>query len=36
MCNQNYYRNGLAANWVDFAVGFRCAMSFSEYQKVKK
>jgi len=24
MCNQNYYRNGLAPNWVDFAVGFRC------------
>jgi iron(II)-dependent oxidoreductase len=27
MCNQNYYRNGLAPNWVDFAVGFRCAKS---------
>lgn len=25
MCLQNYYRNGLPASWVDFAVGFRCA-----------
>jgi iron(II)-dependent oxidoreductase len=25
MCLQNYYRNGLSASWVDFAVGFRCA-----------
>jgi formylglycine-generating enzyme required for sulfatase activity len=25
MCLQNYFRNGLPANWVDFAVGFRCA-----------
>jgi formylglycine-generating enzyme len=25
MCVQTYYRNGLSASWVDFAVGFRCA-----------
>lgn len=25
MCLQTYYRNGLSASWVDFAVGFRCA-----------
>lgn len=25
MCVQNYFRNGLSASWVDFAVGFRCA-----------
>ena len=24
MCIQTYYRNGLSASWVDFAVGFRC------------
>jgi formylglycine-generating enzyme len=24
MCQQTYYRNGLPASWVDFAVGFRC------------
>jgi iron(II)-dependent oxidoreductase len=36
MCNQNYYRNGLAGNWVDFAVGFRCAMSIGRYPEVKK
>jgi len=24
MCVQTYYRNGLPANWIDFAVGFRC------------
>jgi sulfatase modifying factor 1 len=24
MCIQTYYRNGLPASWVDFAVGFRC------------
>jgi sulfatase modifying factor 1 len=24
-CNRVYYRNALPANWVDFAVGFRCA-----------
>jgi iron(II)-dependent oxidoreductase len=24
-CNRVYYRNGLPAQWVDFAVGFRCA-----------
>ena len=23
-CHRVYYRNGLPANWVDFAVGFRC------------
>lgn len=27
MCIQTYYRNGLSASWVDFAVGFRCAKS---------
>jgi formylglycine-generating enzyme required for sulfatase activity len=27
MCIQTYYRNGLPANWIDFAVGFRCAKS---------
>lgn len=27
MCVQNYYRNGLSASWLDFAVGFRCAKS---------
>jgi formylglycine-generating enzyme required for sulfatase activity len=25
MCIQTYYRNGLSASWIDFAVGFRCA-----------
>jgi iron(II)-dependent oxidoreductase len=25
MCVQVYYRNGLPSNWIDFAVGFRCA-----------
>lgn len=25
MCHKVYYRKGLTANWVDFAVGFRCA-----------
>jgi iron(II)-dependent oxidoreductase len=25
MCVQTYYRNGLSASWIDFAVGFRCA-----------
>lgn len=25
MCIQTYYRNGLPASWIDFAVGFRCA-----------
>lgn len=24
MCKKVYYRKGLTANWVDFAVGFRC------------
>jgi sulfatase modifying factor 1 len=24
MCIQTFYRNGLPASWVDFAVGFRC------------
>jgi sulfatase modifying factor 1 len=24
-CNRNYYRNALPPQWVDFAVGFRCA-----------
>jgi sulfatase modifying factor 1 len=27
MCVQTYFRNGLSASWVDFAVGFRCAKS---------
>jgi iron(II)-dependent oxidoreductase len=27
MCVQNFFRNGLSASWVDFAVGFRCAKS---------
>jgi len=27
MCLQTYYRNGLSASWIDFAVGFRCAKS---------
>jgi sulfatase modifying factor 1 len=27
MCVQTYYRNGLPASWVDFAVGFRCVKS---------
>jgi len=27
MCVQNYFRNGLSGNWLDFAVGFRCAKS---------
>ena len=27
MCVQTYFRNGLSAGWVDFAVGFRCAKS---------
>jgi iron(II)-dependent oxidoreductase len=27
MCVQTYYRNGLPASWVDFAVGFRCVRS---------
>ena len=27
MCVQTYYRNGLSASWVDFAVGFRCVKS---------
>lgn len=25
MCKKVYYRKGLPSNWVDFAVGFRCA-----------
>lgn len=25
MCHKVYYRKGLTSNWVDFAVGFRCA-----------
>jgi len=29
MCVQNYFRNGLSANWVDFAVGFRCVKSIN-------
>lgn len=28
-CNQVFYRNALPANWVDIAVGFRCAKSVS-------
>lgn len=27
MCIQTYFRNGLPASWVDFAVGFRCVMN---------
>src|SRR4030042_6440937 len=27
MCIQTFYRNGLPASWVDFAVGFRCIKS---------
>ncbi|NIN00160.1 MAG: SUMF1/EgtB/PvdO family nonheme iron enzyme [candidate division Zixibacteria bacterium] len=27
-CNRVYYRNALPPNWVDFAVGFRCAKDF--------
>ncbi len=27
-CTPVYYRNALPANWVDFAVGFRCARDF--------
>lgn len=27
MCIQTYYRNGLSASWIDFAVGFRCVKS---------
>jgi len=28
-CNRTYYRNGLPPQWVDFAVGFRCARSLN-------
>jgi sulfatase modifying factor 1 len=28
MCVQTYYRNGLSASWIDFAVGFRCVKDF--------
>lgn len=28
MCRKVYYRKGLPGNWVDFAVGFRCAKDF--------
>ena len=27
-CTQVHYRNALPANWVDFAVGFRCAKNY--------
>ena len=27
-CTQVHYRNALPANWVDFAVGFRCAKDY--------
>ena len=27
-CKKVYYRKGLPSNWVDFAVGFRCAKDF--------
>jgi formylglycine-generating enzyme len=30
MCVQNYFRNGLSANWVDFAVGFRCVSNINK------
>jgi formylglycine-generating enzyme required for sulfatase activity len=30
MCKRVYYRKGLPSNWVDFAVGFRCARSLSQ------
>jgi iron(II)-dependent oxidoreductase len=29
-CNRVYYRNALPPNWLDFAVGFRCAGSLEE------
>jgi len=29
-CNRVYYRNALPPNWVDFALGFRCAMDAGE------
>ncbi len=29
-CNRVYYRNALPPNWVDFAVGFRCADDLGE------
>lgn len=32
MCVQNYYRNGLSASWIDFAVGFRCAKDIAPSQ----
>jgi sulfatase modifying factor 1 len=28
MCVQTYYRNGLSASWIDFAVGFRCVKDY--------
>jgi len=36
MCVQNYFRNGLASNWVDFAVGFRCARSLGKPEAKSK
>ncbi|MBA7542776.1 hypothetical protein ES705_35100 [subsurface metagenome] len=29
-CVQVYYRNGLASNWIDFAVGFRCVRDITK------
>jgi formylglycine-generating enzyme required for sulfatase activity len=28
-CNRVYYRNALPANWLDFAVGFRCVQDLT-------
>lgn len=32
-CNRVYYRNALPSNWVDFAVGFRCAKDIKQVGK---
>jgi iron(II)-dependent oxidoreductase len=34
-CSRVYYRNALPANWLDFAVGFRCARNVEEHQDPK-
>jgi len=31
-CTQLHYRNALPANWIDFAVGFRCAKDYEKDQ----
>jgi sulfatase modifying factor 1 len=31
MCKKVYYRKGLPSNWVDFAVGFRCAKDLDHH-----